>query len=130
MYAKEMLVSSSPFAERNGVKGILTSAEALARAKRTKTVVVISSFEEKKFFFSDDHCFGVRVLPEHWVPSTSVFPMSVKPRPGLEDGIIDTIEKYISVFEKGREQINSIDELIDVLNKGETNEENFPRPDA
>lgn len=115
-----MLVSASPFVERNGVKGILTSEEAFVRAKRTKTVVVISSFEEKKFFFSDDHCFGVRVLPGHWVPSTSVFPMSVTPRPGLEDGIIDTIEKYISVFEKEREQINSIDELIDVLNEGET----------
>ena len=91
MYTKEMLVSSSPFAERNGVKGILTSAEALARAKRTKTIVVISSFEKKKFFFSDDYCFGVRVLPEHWVHSTLVFPMSVKPRPGLADGINNSI---------------------------------------
>ena len=67
------------------------------------------------FFFTDDHCFGVNVLPDPWVPCTSNIPRRITPRPGIEDGIIDTLEKYVQLFENGH-QITSIDQLVDILN--------------
>ena len=124
MYTKEALLAASTFGKQTGCKGVLTSEESFARAisleRRQGTLIVISNMEEGLFFFSDDHCFGVDVLPENWVHCTVTFPLSVKARAGLEDGIVDTIEKYIFVFQRDDRQICCIDELINVLNKGET----------
>ncbi len=104
-------------------RGVLTSEEAYERSFNTHNLIVLSSsFRDKPiFFFSDDHCFGVNVLPDNIVPCTMSFPHTVKERPGLEDGVIDSIEKYIQIFEKDTRQIKSIDELVDYLNETETN---------
>ena len=77
------------------------------------------------FFFTTDHLQGMRdrvnyilrqgryrldedpmlkviekELGKDWVPCTYRFPQTVCPREGLEDGVVDTIEKYIQVFHK------------------------------
>jgi hypothetical protein len=69
------------------------------------------------FFFTDNHCFGNGQLPSGWVPCSQSFPLMVTPREGLEDGVIDTIEKFVSVFESDAKQITSMDELLEILNK-------------
>lgn len=121
MIAKEQLLTASAFSQWvKEYKGVLTSAEAFehARAPRGR-LTVIRSLKANKFFFSDDHCFGVHVLPEHFVPCTMEFPRRIVPREGLEDGWVDTIEKYIRIFQKDCEQITSIEELVDFLNQAE-----------
>ncbi len=77
------------------------------------------------FFFTTDHNQGVRdrvnyilrneryrldedpglrdleiFLEEDFVPVTYRFPQTIAPREGLEDGVINTIEKFIEVFHK------------------------------
>lgn len=128
MFTKEDLLSASSFARSakargsNSYKGVLTNEEALERAERFNrqgTLVTIThrrNENERIFFFSDDHCFGYPILPDGFVPCTSVFPMYVKPRPGVEDGWVNTIEKFIAVFHYDARQINSIEELVEYLN--------------
>jgi hypothetical protein len=114
MITKEQLLISSlprPF------KGVLTTEEATKRYKATQTLVIISSYKERKFFFSDNHIFGYPTLPKDWVPHTIVLPQTIEPRPSVPNGKVDTIEKYVSVFYRDGTQLNSIDELVDILNK-------------
>lgn len=95
--------------------GVLSSVDAAVRAKAVGTLVVHSNRQKNLFFFSDSHMF-MHPLLKGWVPKTCVFPDHVTPREGLEDGIIDTVEKYLFIFEQGKQQINSIDELVDHIN--------------
>lgn len=110
----QKLIATSFKHGKNG-KGVITSEEAATRALRTQTIVCISSMQDKVFFLTDDHCFGYSVLPKHYVPGTIMFPMNVTPRPGVEDGLIDTVEKYITVFENDHRQINTIEELVELI---------------
>lgn len=98
-------------------KGVLTKEEASIRSNESYDIITIEN--DDYFFFSDDHCFGVNVLPEQWCPCTVSFPLHVTPRDSVPDGIVCTIEQFLSVFNKHQIQINSVDELIDIINKGE-----------
>lgn len=86
----------------------ITRAQAEERAHRVGTIIVYASFKTNEFFFTDSHLFT------HWrhaeeygfVPATTVFPLDVVPRPGFEDGRIDTIEKFVRLFEHDRVEID------------------------
>jgi hypothetical protein len=53
-----------------------------------------------EFFFSTDHCQPTEYLKNgaDWVPCSIGIPMIVTERPGLEDGLVDSLEKYLLVF--------------------------------
>jgi hypothetical protein len=110
---KNLVISAMSHGER--CKGVLTSAEAFERAMLENTLIVISSIKQKVFIFSDAHCFSFYETSSDFVPATSVFPMTVVPREGLEDGVIDTIEKFVSVFQKGYRQISTIEGLVEFI---------------
>jgi hypothetical protein len=122
MYTVESLLSASAMGRhmlKHGQKrpcGVLSSAEALERSYRTGTIVIISSSKRNVFFLSDDHIFGYPLLPDDFVSSTMKFPMRVVARPEVPDGWVNSVEKLIDVFESGRTQINSIEELVEYLN--------------
>jgi hypothetical protein len=58
-------------------------------------------FYGQESFFTTDHCQGVesgkrgKPLGDDWVPCTSYLPMTVVERPGIEDGVVDTLEKFL-----------------------------------
>lgn len=90
----------------------------------TTSPVIIS--DQNVFFLTDDHTFTY----EHDSPSklaSSLIPVSfrmgmrVEPRPGVESGLIQTVEQLLEVFENpnqpgARRQLQSIEELVDYLN--------------
>lgn len=62
---------------------------------------------EGKYFFSRDHC--QMVGDENWVPVSFTLPQTVVPRPGLEDGVVDTLSKYVFIFHRGEVEIPNPD---------------------
>lgn len=71
----------------------------------------------KAVFFSDDHCFGLDVLPNGWVPATSYPPFTCVPRLGLPSGVVRTVEDYITVFHDPETLvIETMEELVDYIN--------------
>lgn len=88
-----------------------------------RVVVEHSAFiseNEMIFFYSDDYCFG-RNIPEYkmmeFTPSAVYLPLTVPARKGLESGLIFSLEEYEFIFHKKDKRIESIDDLVDVLNK-------------
>lgn len=80
--------------------------------KQRKSVTIISAslehrdgfFQRSEFFFSRDHCQGVASgdrgtpLSARWCPCTLSIGGVAAPRPGLEDGLKDSIEKLMFVY--------------------------------
>jgi hypothetical protein len=57
----------------------------------------------KEYFFSTDHCQGVRgrgegTYPEGFVPGSFHLPMTVVPRPSLPSGNVETLEDFLMIF--------------------------------
>lgn len=120
-YTKEQLLTNSSMSKmlaRQGqtVKGVLTTAEQNALARLGRSFQVIDN--GKVWWFTDDYCMGVNLLPKEFVPSSTVQGCRVAPRAGLPEGYVNTAEDYILVFQKGERQITSIDELVTYLNTG------------
>lgn len=122
MYTKEAILNASAqskYLAKNGhrFKGVLTSEEAQFKIDNTRvsSVMVISTPEV--FFFTDDYCLGIGVLPKEFVSSSTQIPHHVKKRPSLPDGLVKNVEDYITIYEYDRLQITSIDELIEFLNQ-------------
>ncbi len=64
-------------------------------------VVIHANLERKEYFFSTDHCQGVRAstnYPAGFVPTSFHLPMSVVPRPSLPSGRVETAKDVITVF--------------------------------
>lgn len=81
---------------------ILTHEEAVYLATVFKKVTSHCWYDKdgsRHVFFTGDHCYMYPDLPENVVPSSTYLPMSVTPRPGLEDGIVRTFDDYLRVFE-------------------------------
>lgn len=123
MYSKERLLENSSFSKfmktkGRSIKGVLTKEEAEEKAFNNFNIV--THVGTGNFFFTDDYCIGVNYLPDDWVPCTTHLPCRVVPRETLPDGVVDTLDKYILIFHSEGRLIESVDELIDLLNKGET----------
>lgn len=119
MITKEQLLSNSYMAKNKrtkglSIQGVLTSEEQELLAKEDKPFQTIGN--SKVFFFTDDYCMGLGLLPIEFVSSSTKCPTIVSARESLSDGIVDTVEKYISVFESTRKQITTIDELVEYVN--------------
>lgn len=62
-----------------------------------RSVVIISNYTSKEYFFSTDHC-QPHELGDNWASVTHYLPSRVVPREGLEDGIINHVKDLIKVF--------------------------------
>ncbi len=123
MYTKEKLLNNSTFAKMKKskgvpIKGVLSKKEVEEQFGRNITSV--ANVDTNDFFFTDDYCIGVDYLPSEWVPSHTNLPIRVTKRDSLPDGIIDTVDKYISIFHNDGRLIETVEELIDTLNKKDT----------
>lgn len=67
-------------------------------------IIIHSSLVKRQYFFSDNHC-QEHGLGKDWVPVTHTLPFFSVPREGLEDGLVDTVEKLILVFYSDMKQI-------------------------
>jgi len=83
------------------------------------TVSVMSSLEQKKFFFTDGHG-GIHIkdhkvvsldLTDDWVPITSRLPYDVVPRPRFPEGRIETIEDMVDLHHSD-EEFTTYEEVI------------------
>lgn len=119
MITKGMLLQRSAYFVNDEYYGVLSFRKAKERLARKRTVITICSEKDNMYFFTEDHSFGIGVLPRHWVPCTAQLPMNVFPRPGLESGLVDTIEKYMIIFHRHHRCIYSIDDLLYHLNENE-----------
>lgn len=76
------------------------------------------------YFFTDDGTFGSDLLG--FVPvSQRITNLWVNPRPGIPDGHIDTVDKFIEVFHKDDILIQDIDELLGYVNLGRYPEDHY-----
>jgi hypothetical protein len=69
---------------------------------------------DEEYFFSTDHCQGVKgrgegTYPEGFVPTTYHLPMSVVPRPSLPSGRVETVEDVILIFHSRGKEIPNPD---------------------
>lgn len=114
MITKEQLENASSAGKYKGGSHVLTRDEAVQHCKSFSRITTVSN--GSIFFYTNDHCFGYGVLEKDFVSCTTNIPIRVSPRPGLEDGIVDTLDKYEQVFECGTQCIESIDVLVDYVN--------------
>jgi len=75
------------------------------------------SSKQKKIVFMESHTTD-GLEGDDWVPVSSSIPTSVVPRPGLEDGMILTMEQYASVYMKDDQIVGSVG-YFEELKKGE-----------
>lgn len=113
--------------------GIMTLAQVTEKIEndRYTSLTTVSSIIDNVVMFVDDHCWGgwlgektetfgereyFSALPSHFVPSTIGIPSKVEPRHGCEDGLINTVKKYLEVFHNRETVIESMDQLLHYLN--------------
>lgn len=120
MITKEMLETSSPrskFPAAGGSHLVSSAATEIQRRYGMTRFTIIKSSADKVAFFTDDHCYGYKVLPKHFVPTSFSLPMRVAPRPGFKDGMVYSIRDFLDVFAKDVTILDTIEELVDHLNK-------------
>lgn len=121
MITKEMLEASSPRSKFPSSGGSRIISSAVTERNRLyggkKRFTIITSQSDNVAFFTNDHCFGYKVLPKHFVPTSFSLPMQIAPRPGYEDGMVYSIKDFLDVFAKDVTILETIEELVDHLNK-------------
>lgn len=120
IFDKETLLNNSRMAKmlaKNGkqVKGVLTKEEMQEKVDSGQTVTCIKNNEV--FFFSDDYCIGVDYLPRDLVAGSTGIPYEIAPREAFPDGLIKNVAEYIQLHHAEKRHIQTVDELIDYLNK-------------
>ena len=114
MFTVEQLMNAS-----HRPSSVISKAEAQGRMmalSRQGTFISVSNRNHGIVFFTNDHCFGVGVLPKDFFTCTSVLPENVAPRKGLESGVITNIDEYVAVYYDDCRIIESTQELVDYLN--------------
>ena len=74
------------------------------------TVSVMSSLDQKKFFFTEHHGCNCK-LTEDWVPITSGLPHNIVPRPRFPKGRIETIQDLVDLHHSD-EELTTYEEVI------------------
>lgn len=100
----------------NNRKGILTREEAQKFIEKNGHIFHVVDVNTNINFYTDSYTFGLNVLPKSFVPSMTSLPMSVAPREGVEQGIINTEEQFYAVFAYHETFVQSLDELLEKLN--------------
>lgn len=102
-------------------KCVLNYEEAMKYLETDKTIMCVKNSGLGVYFFTDNYLIGrlkeIRIIPPGFVPSSGGLPLEVTPREGLADGIIKTLDDYISVFCKNLRRLETVDELVDLLLK-------------
>ena len=114
MFTVEQLMNAS-----HRPSSVISKADAQERMialSRQGTFISVVNRSKGVAFFTNDHCFGVGVLPKDFFTCTSVLPENVAPRKGLESGVITNIDEYIAVYYDDCRIIESTQELVDYLN--------------
>lgn len=96
------------------IKGVLTLDDVQRRIDRKQPINIVSNRTANRYFFTDDHLYGTRVLPATWVPTVLRYPYSASLE-GYDDPItsVDQIVEHIC----GKKQrIGTIKELIALVN--------------
>lgn len=79
----------------------------------SRHVIIHASFLRREYFFSTDHCQGVKegvAYPSgDFVPTTFHLPMSVAPRPSLPSGVCESVADIITIFHSGDREIPNPD---------------------
>jgi len=96
-WRKEGKFSPDDYTRSDIILNKLIDRAKAAQKPPTRIHVVVNS-DTEEYFLTDRHSSGN--LGDNWIPITTTLPMRVTPRKGLEDGIIDTLEKYFTVFHK------------------------------
>ena len=128
MITKEMFCQSAftRIMNRQGcqLKYVLTFEEAKAYANNFNNVQVIKNSkylgaEQEYFFYTDDYCMGTGVfngdsaiIKNYWGAASQQFPFHTG-----TNKYIQTLEDYESVFHKNGKRIESMDELLEILNR-------------
>lgn len=66
-------------------------------------------------FFSRNHLYGYQTIPEDFTSCSFGIPGHCVARPGCEDGVIDTFDKYKAVHGHKTRYLWSIQELVDFI---------------
>lgn len=105
------------------VTGFMSKEEAQKQLNSDESHLLIKNCgvgmvgDMKAYFLSDDAVWGYGILPEAFISVSLHIPSKAAPRPGLEDGFIDTVEKFMIVFGDDQRHLNTVDELVDYLNE-------------
>lgn len=62
-------------------------------------ITFISNYEKGVYFFSTDHSQD-HGLGDDFIPCSRCFPFYVVPRESVPDGIVDTLEKFKSLYKE------------------------------
>lgn len=107
---------------------IFTLKEANEYLKTKQQLITQSSPTWGVHFYCNDHLFSaVRnkgeetlwLLPEYFCPSTHRLTQGTRhvvPRPGLEDGVVDSVEKYEFIFHHDSRLLTTLEELVHFIN--------------
>lgn len=110
---------------RNVVSGpanFLNKEETSRHSKSHKRIISHActvSEDLRIVFFSDNHLFGYQSEKQKikFVPCSTYIPLSVVERPGLESGLVTTLDEYNFVFNSGPRDwiIYDFDELVRLI---------------
>lgn len=66
-------------------------------------------------FFTHNHLYGYTIIPEDFCSCSFSIPGRCVARPGCEDGIMDSFDKYKAVHGKGVRYLYSVQALVDFI---------------
>jgi hypothetical protein len=110
-------------------KNILTKDEAAQYCTKGSIMEICASKPESAdkrtvssswYFYTDNYLFGLIdknncLLPSCFVPSSTQIPTTAVARKSIPDGWIHTLKDYEAVFHSNDTCLQTIDELLDVL---------------
>ena len=114
-------------------RSIISYEEAAARFNNGESIITHTDDLSGAVFFSNDYCFGgvgyhdedknwhyFKAIPNYWISCTTNKPLNsqVVPRPGVEDGTLQILERYLHVFHHDHLILKTPQEVFDYLNGG------------
>ncbi len=121
--AEQDEINKSGYRRSDQVTGFMSKEEAQKQLDSDTPHLLIKDNglcligDRKVFFLSDDGGWGHTVLPKEFVAVSQRLPAFATPRPGLENGCIDTVDKFMLVYCRNEKLLNTIEELVDYLNE-------------
>ncbi len=82
---------------------------------------IFEDFRRRSYFFSSSYgqdLGKMGIISEQFITTTFKLPMSVVPRPGLSGGVIETLDQYMEIFQKGAIQRPNPDPKYEPTEKG------------
>lgn len=87
----------------------ITKEMAEKLGHKTGYVYIASNFKTNEYTLLDGHdipdCLKYHSNYNDWSICSVGFPLTIEPRKGLEDGIVDTIDKYLFIFHRDETQV-------------------------